>query len=90
MTVTEQMTALDLECADAARKMWPGRHFTVWPARMTDAGLSYPIAVPVPEGWVPAGYHVPTCERCGEITEPYSTYEPRIVHRATGWGMCAR
>ena len=48
------------------------------------------ITLTAPEGWVPDGYHVTTCERCGEVTEPYGMYEPRIVHRATGWGMCSR
>ncbi len=55
-----------------------------------DSTFAYPVTLTAPDGWVPAGYHVSTCERCGEVTEPYSTYEPRIVHRATGWGMCAR
>lgn len=83
------MAALDLECAAAARKMWPDRYFTVWPARMTDAGLSYPIAISAPEGWQPRGYHVTTCGTCGEVTERYSDTDPRIVHRATGWAMCS-
>lgn len=88
-TTQDQLATLDLKCAEVARRMWPGRYFTVWPARMTDAGLSYPIAVPAPEGWEPRGYHVTTCEGCGEVTGPYSDTDPRVVHRATGWGMCA-
>ena len=84
-----EMIRADLECAAAARALWPGRHFTVHPGRMTDAGYSWPIAIPAPEGWAPAGYHVTTCETCGEVTEPYSATDPRIVHRGTGWGMCA-
>jgi hypothetical protein len=47
------------------------------------------ITLTAPEGWAPRGYQVKTCERCGEVTEPYSDYEPRIVHRATGWEMCS-
>jgi hypothetical protein len=60
------------------------------PGRMTDEGYSWPVTLTAPEDWAPRGYHVTTCERCGEVLEPYSTYEPRLVHRATGWGMCAR
>lgn len=54
-----------------------------------DAQFAFPVTVTAPEGWVPAGYHVTTCASCGQVTEPYSASDPRLVHRATGWGMCA-
>lgn len=88
-TTSDEMTRRDLECAQTARAMWPGRQFTLLPGRMTDQGYSYPVAIPAPEGWQPKGYRVTTCGTCGEVTEPYSGTDPRIVHRATGWGMCA-
>lgn len=46
------------------------------------------ITLTAPEGWVPRGYRVTTCKDCGEVTEPYSMTDQRVVHRATGWGMC--
>ena len=54
-----------------------------------DARFAFPVTLTAPEGWEPAGYHVTTCPQCGEVTEPYSTYDPRPVHRATGWEMCS-
>ena len=42
-----------------------------------------------PEGWVPPGWHVAQRVACREVMEPYSANDRTLVHRATGWGMCA-
>ena len=47
------------------------------------------ITLTAPEGWSPPGYHVVQCVTCREVMEPYGTYEPRLVHRATGWTVCS-
>ena len=59
--------------------------------RTRDAVLGWlgEVTLTAPEGWTPPTYHVATCPDCGQVIEAYSPADPRIVHRATGWAMCA-